>query len=440
MKHSDYVKTILYNTINELAAEPEKYAVNPGRDFTRRRKMGFHDFLLMFLTMEAGCVREELYRYFGRTADAPSKAAFYKQRQKLRDDALRNLLLAFNRKLGSNLYNGTYRLVACDGPAANIFRNPDDPDTFFEPNGKSPDGFNQIHMNFFFSMLDRRFTDVVVQPGRKRNEYGAFCQMVDTAGKTEAPAVYFADMGYASYNNFAHVIENGQYFLIRCNDKRASGILGRTLDGVKELDLHADLILSRSQSKKKRLHPEKAECYRYVCREAAMDFLPDDPAEYAEYAISLRVVRIEITEGCFENIITNLPDIEFDMDDFKDLYHLRWQEENAFRDIKYALCLNAFHSKKYEYIVQEVYARAVLHNFCSEITAGVEIPKRDTKYEYQVNFAEACRTCREFLRTDGAAVSDVEGVIAQNIEAVRPGRAFPRHKRFKLPMSFCYRN
>lgn len=440
MKHSDYVKTILLNAINELAAEPEKYAINPGRDFTRNRKMGFHDFMLLFLTMEASCVREELYRYFGRSTAAPSKAAFYKQRKKLRDDALRNLLLAFNRKLKTNLYNGTYQLIACDGSAANIFRNPDDPDTFFEPNGKSAEGFSQIHMNFFFSMLDRRFTDVLIQPARRRNEYDAFCKMVDSAGRPQNPAIYFADMGYASYNNFAHVIENSQYFLIRCNDKRASGILGFALDGVKELDWHADLILSRSQSKKKRLHPEKAECYRHICGSVAMDFLPDSPDEYAEYGISLRVVRIEIKEGCFENIITNLPDLEFDMDDFKDLYHLRWQEENAFRDLKYALCLNAFHSKKYEYVVQEVYTRAILHNFCSEITAGVDIPAHDTKYEYQANFAEACRTCREFLRTDGAAVPDVEGVIAQNIEAVRPGRAFPRKKRFKLPMSFCYRN
>ena len=38
----------------------------------------------MFLTMEADCIREELYRFFGRTIDAPSKAAFYRQRKKIR--------------------------------------------------------------------------------------------------------------------------------------------------------------------------------------------------------------------------------------------------------------------------------------------------------------------------------------------------------------------
>ena len=37
------------------------------------------------------------------------------------------------------------------------------------------------------------------------------------------PTIYLCDRGYASYNSFAHVIENGQFFLIRCTDKRQQG-------------------------------------------------------------------------------------------------------------------------------------------------------------------------------------------------------------------------
>lgn len=169
-----------------------------------------------------------------------------------------------------------------------------------------------------------------------------------------------------------------------------------------------------------------------------MDFLTDSRSEYE---ISLRVVRFEISEGCFENIITNLPDLEFDISEFKELYHLRWNEENSIRDLKYPLCLKALHSKKYEYIVQEIWARAILHNFSSEIIIHVEIKKEDMKYEYQANFAEGLKTCREFLRIhDGRGELDVEGLIAQNIEPIRPDRTFARQQRFKLPMSFCYRN
>lgn len=428
---------MLLASINELAADPQKYAVNPGKDFLRSRKLGFNDLLLMLFTMEADCIQEELYRYFGRSTSAPSKAAFYKQRKKIKDGALRSLLFSFTQKCKKHLLKEKYSLVACDGSAADIFRNPDDPDTFFEPNGKSTRGFNQIHINAFFSILDKKFTDLVIQPGRKRNEYSAFCQMVDQ-DTTQIPTIYLCDRGYASYNNFAHVIENGQFFLIRCTDDKTGKILGFPLEGIKELDYHVDRILSRSQSKKKRLHPELAEQYRFVCRDVPMDYITQNQSEYG---LSLRVIRIESSEGCYENLITNLPDLDFDIDDFKELYHLRWNEETAFRDLKYPLCLKAFHSRKYEYIVQEVWARAILYNFCSEIAMGVEVPKKNTKHVYQINYSEAIKTCRTFLRIhDGITTLDVEGLIAQNTEAVRPGRTFARQPRFKFPISFCYRN
>jgi len=97
-------------------------------------------------------------------------------------------------------------------------------------------------------------------------------------------------MGYASYNNFAHVIENDQYFLICCNDCRMGRIQGRSMDDVKELDVYVDCILSKSQSKKARLH---SGLYN---------------SGHPGYSISLCVTRFELLDGCFEKIITNLPD------------------------------------------------------------------------------------------------------------------------------------
>lgn len=437
MKFSDYVKLMLLDSIRELAADPNNFACCPGRDFSRNRKIPVHDLLLMLLTMEADCIKEELYRYFGRSTSSPSKAAFYKQRKKLRDDALRSLLFAFSKKCKKNFFKDKYSLIACDGSAVDISRNPNDHDTFFEPNGKSTRGFNQIHINALFSILDKKFIDLLIQPARKRNEYSAFCQMVDLA-QPDSSYIYICDRGYASYNDFAHVIEHGQFFLIRCTDSKTEKLLGFSLDGIKELDYHVDRILSRSQSKKKRLHPELAQQYRYICPDVPMDYITD---EHPEYALALRVIRIELSPGCFENLITNLPDLEFDLDDFKDLYRLRWEEETAYRDLKYPLCLKAFHSKKYEYIVQEVWARAVLYNFCSEIAMHVELPEKNRKYEYQVNYSEAIKICRDHLRIhDAVTVLDAEGLIGQNIEPVRPGRTFARQARFKLPMSFCYRH
>lgn len=436
MKYSNVVKAMLFTSIHELAANPEHYVLHPGKDFSRNRKLGFQRLLLMLLTMEGDCIKEELYRYFGRSTDTPSKAAFYKQRKKVKEDAFRSLLVSFTQKCQKKLLKGKYSLVACDGSAADIFRNPDDSDTFFEPNGKSTRGFNQIHINAFFSVLDKKITDLLIQPARKRNEYSAFCQMVDRS-ESDTPVIYLCDRGYASYNAFAHVIESGQFFVMRCTDDKTEKILGFPLDNIQQLDYHVERILSRSQSKKKRLHPEQEEQYRFVCKNVPMDYIAQG---HPEYRLSLRIIRIELSDSCYENLITNLPELDFDFDDLKDLYHLRWDEETSFRDLKYPLCLKAFHSQKYEYIIQEVWARAILYNFCSEIAMVVEIPEKKRKYVYQVNYSEAIKICRDFLRIHDGTTLDVEGLIAQNILPVRPGRTFPRQARFKLPISFCYRN
>lgn len=436
MTYSTFTKQMLMTSIEELSQTPENYALHPDKDFTRNRKLGFHDFILLLLTMEDDCLREELYRFFGRTALVPTKAAFYHQRAKLKCDALWQLLQIFNQKLQPTLYKNRYRLVACDGSVADTFRDAKDKDTYFEPNNKSPRGFNQIHINALYSILDKQFLDVLVQPARKRNEYSAFCAMVDRV-ENNHPTIYIADRGYASYNDFAHVLENQQYFLIRSTDAKTSKLLGFPLDGVREIDFHADRILCRSRAKKKLKYPDRLDDYRYVCKEVPMDFISET---HTEYSLSLRIVRIEIAPGIYENLITNLPDIEFDMDELKELYHLRWSQETAYRDLKYPLCLKAFHSKQYNYIVQEVFARAILYNYCAGISRHVEIPNRSRKLQYQVNFSEAIKLCRDALRNrSGNPAINIESLIADNIEAIRPNRTFRRQARFKLPMSFCYR-
>lgn len=170
MHSSDYIKAALMAIIDEIAADPRKFVVNSGKDFIHNRKMRFRDTLLMLLTMKENCIKEEIYRYFSRNKEAPSKSAFCRQRRKLNSPALANLLFMFNQKLPKELYNGKYQLIACDGSAA-----------------------DQIHINAFFSILDRRFTNIVVQPGRKRNEYAAFFGMVNAAGRSGPPTIYFAD-------------------------------------------------------------------------------------------------------------------------------------------------------------------------------------------------------------------------------------------------------
>jgi len=66
-------------------------------------------------------------------------------------------------------------------------------------------------------------------------------------------------------------------------------------------------------------------------------------------------------------------------------------------------------SKKVECIVQEIYAKIIIYNFCEMITMHVIINRTDTRYTYQVNFTVAIQICKYFFRCCNNAVQpDVE--------------------------------
>lgn len=63
--------------------------------------------------------------------------------------------------------------------------------------------------------------------------------------------------------------------------------------------------------------------------------------------------------------------------------------EASFRELKYAIGLSCFYSKKVEYIMQEIYARLILYNYCEVITMNIVIHQKNTKYVYQMNYTIA---------------------------------------------------
>ena len=119
------------------------------------------------------------------------------------------------------------------------------------------------------------------------------------------------------------------------------------------------------------------EQYRFICREVTFDYI--DHGSGDEYPISLRILRFKISDDTYENIITNLPDSSFSTAEIKNLYGLRWGIETSFRELKHVIGAINFHSKKREYIEMEIWARLLLYNFCSIITAHVVIKQKKTE-------------------------------------------------------------
>ena len=165
-------------------------------------------------------------------------------------------------------------------------------------------------------------------------------------------------------------------------------------------------------------------------------YLNDSHIDRKDKSNPLIVVRFAISEDSYESIITNLPKEDFPVEEIKKVYAMRWGIETSFRELKYAIGLCCFHSKKVEYIMQEIYARLILYNYCELITMHVIIQQKGTKHVYQMNYTIAIHICRYFLRND-ISPPDVETLIQKNLLPVRPGRSDPRKSTH--PVSHCRR-
>ena len=434
MSFPQKVKSTLWAVVDAMACNTSLFVKNPGKDFTRDRKLGFVQLIRFFLCMGSGCINHELLKYFYFLPDeVPTASAFLRQRAKLLPETFHHILTQFNLRFPTKGLWGRYSLIAADGCEFNIARNPQDPSTFHPASGRSKKGFNSLHTISLYDLLSKRYLDVVIQPGRHKNEFAALCQLIDRYIYGGCP-IFVADRGFASYNVFAHALEKGCFFAIRAKDVNTRRLLAA--DSLpQQIDKWVDVIFTRSNSKKKRLHPELAPFYRYICKAVPFDFITDS---CPEYPMRLRVVRFQIAEGVYENIITNLPSDEFSLEQIKHIYHLRWGQETSFRDLKHTIGTANFHSKSPEYIGFEIMCRMTLYNFCTIITMEVPIKKRTGKWEYQVNLSMAIKICFEFL-SDRMGPGSVNDLISRYILPIRPDRTYARQLRFQVSASFAYR-
>ena len=129
--------------------------------------------------MEGGSIQNELLKYFSFNSGTISKSAFHQQRCKLLPHTFQFLFQKFNSNYAFFLYCGKYQLLACDGSSSTFTRNQNDIDSYYDPDGRSIWGYNQIHVVALFDLLSKRYCDSVVQPIRKKNEFRALAEMID---------------------------------------------------------------------------------------------------------------------------------------------------------------------------------------------------------------------------------------------------------------------
>ncbi|HIT91028.1 MAG TPA: IS4 family transposase [Candidatus Merdenecus merdavium] len=425
------LKSTLDNCIAELDDIHFMFCQNPESDFTRNRKLSFQEYIQLMIQMQSKSVSNELLDFFNHSLSAPSKSAFTQQRYKLQPEGWSFLFHSFVeqcRTLSDNLYHG-YRLLACDGSDVNIDRNPNDERTFINEGEK---GYNAIHINALYDIINMTYCDFIVQGKKKLHEREALNSMIDRYADP-IPAILMADRGYESFNVFAHLIHKNMNFVIRMKDINSNGILSAYDLPDSEFDTYIRTTLTRRYTKKTLGNPNT---YTILQPVSNFDFLDES---CTEYDIEFRIVRILLDNGTYICIATNLSKEDFSLEEIKKLYRMRWSEETSFRELKYTIGLVNWHSSKYEGILQEINARMILYNFCELVTTHAVVRTRaNTKHSYKINFATAVNICKAYLK-HGSDEIEIMLLIQKHLTPVRPDRKYPINLRPKRNREFLYR-
>ena len=331
-----------------------------------------------------------------------------------------------------------YRLLSVDGCDLTIPTDRNDKETYEQYINER--GFNNYHLNCLFDLMNHRYIDNITQTLKKKNEIEAMWTMAERYNGEKA--IFIADRNYATFNNMEHIKKTGHKFLIRVKDIHSGTSLlksFRSLPKQGEFDEDVHITFTNRQTRFIKNNPH---IYKIIMSNQRFDFLDSENHFYdADY----RVVRIKIDGSVeeYESLITNLDRKIFPAEEIKKLYKLRWDIEVSYRHLKYSVELNALHSKRRDFIRQEIWARLVMFNISTIIIDYVtdhKLTKKERRLEYKVNITMAVFFTKHFMTIrKGGDPPDLESLIAKEILPVRDDRHYTRNVRSQGFVSFGYR-
>lgn len=391
--------------------------------FSRKpKKISFIDDMKLILAMGSGSIKKEMYKYFNYDIETISSSGFVQSRAKIKDKTFKDLMDLLNKAYPCDKTYKGYRLLACDGSEISICYDANDY-YYKSETGSKGKGVSKCVVTCLYDILNSRYLDAFIQSIRSIDEREAFLEMEKRCSVNKA--IFIADRGYESFNLFEHLKFDNKLFLFRIRDLDSGINIIKGFNGIpktKEFDVDVSCTFSKKQHAKYK----KDKKYRFISSTQRFDFLSDS-VQY--YDASYRIVRIRSNskQSMYESFATNLPRDKFSTEDIKELYRLRWCIETSFRHLKYSVGLNALHSKRRDFIKQEILARLVMYNISTIIINEIKIKKQNKKYDYKVNVTLAIFLIKEFcINKQNKHPPDLIKMIKVNILPVRNNRNFKR--------------
>lgn len=148
-----------------------------------------------------------------------------------------------------------------------------------------------------------------------------------------------------------------------------------------------EMIALLSNMKCKYLMRLQSSSFKEVSSNNGFDF--DISIKYEKIDYPVRVIRLVLSTGEIETLITNLSREAFSTNQFLTLYAMRWSAETAYNTVKNKLLIEKFSGRTVLSIYQDFFAAMFLMNcvavISSEVNEVLLKDKRLCKYNYKAN-------------------------------------------------------
>lgn len=481
------------NSVKYDSTLREKYFFGKKDAFTRNRLLPLDRLTFHVLTRGSQDLNSCLIEEYGNGDKRPDKSALCKAMAKIDESYWKDLCLYVLDESTNEITLKTfkdYHIYAIDSTTLALASYDKE---CFQSNMVTHgqvSSYYALHINSLYDVCNDLFVDSVIQKGRELDEREAAIEMIFRMKSEVEKQIFLFDRGYPSYNLIAHLIENGQFFLIRStNTKSIGGTMWKKYgEGKKEGSIDVTITLTRlykSTFKGKSGY----ENYIYLPPNTKFDYLPEksplqrggnknsnedieNALKECSYTLSFRVVRVRIgEEGSadeYETLITNLSEEEFSIEDLKKLYFMRWSEEISFRELKHHEHLLYIHAKRTDFVIAEIYMAITLHNITAAASiAAVEIEEQRKREQlqrlenlaldentfhkrrkqlrllpdgdYAINHHKAVAAIVCFLRKAEETIKDLYKELVRNPVPIEPDRSFERKLRPRGFIGFTYR-
>lgn len=428
-----FINTKFNSSIFNVSNTSSLFLTKSKQDFSRNRIFTFKETLTTILGMSGGSLNREIYDHFKCTSCIPTASAFVQARAKILPEAFQFLFNEFNQQCNDKKQYKGYHLLAVDGTDLNITKNPYDKDSYLEQ------GFNQLHINALYDLENHTYKDAIIQGKNRTNEVGAVCQII-RRNRFKDKAILIADRGYECFNLFELCNRTANLnYLIRVKNKGIKEIAALPMC---ELDKNISVEIRTTQTKDDKIAYKNGTAHYLSGKSKFGKYKTSKTWDFeSKCNVNFRVVRFKITDNTYETIITSLNRFEFPLIEIKELYHKRWGVETSFRELKYALGLVNLHSKKRQFIEQEIWAKLIMYNYAERIIQSVIIAQDNVrKWSYQVNFTMGFYICLDYFRhPNNNSPPQLENLISKYILPIRPNRTDKRKLKPKSVVGFIYR-